>query len=124
MIPLVSKTLLASGRVSVKEIPRAQHWKMYQDFVCGCLFRVGRELLSVLPVERVRVTVVGEILDTSTGELKKSPIVSAILVRQTISHLNFERLECSDALEKFVHNMNFKKTSGFLTVERAVLSGS
>ena len=124
VIPAESKTLLASGRVSTKVIPKAQHWKMYQDFICGSVLRIGRELFAVLPIERALVTVVGETLDTSTGELKKAPIVSAVLVRQTMSHLNFARLDCTDALDKFVHNMSFKKTVGFSPVDRATLSGA
>jgi hypothetical protein len=86
--------------------------------------QVGRELFAVLPIERVKVTAIGETLDTGTGELKKTPVVSAILVRQTMDHLNFDRIDCVDALSKFVHNMNFKKTSGFSPVDRASLSGA
>jgi hypothetical protein len=67
-IPSQVKALTASGKVSVKSMPRVRFVEIYQDYVCGCVLRVARELFALLPVETVLVTASAESLDTSTGQ--------------------------------------------------------
>ena len=37
---------------------------------------------------------------------------------ETIEKLNLDMIDPSDSMRNFIHNMNFKKTSGFTAVER------
>lgn len=50
VIPKESKSLLRSGKVSVKTMPKGKYYELYQDYVCGCVLRVGNELLALLPI--------------------------------------------------------------------------
>ena len=55
-IPTELKTLTAAGKVSTKAMPKARFHEIYQDYVCGCVLRVAREVFALLPVETVLVT--------------------------------------------------------------------
>ena len=117
VIPSEVKTLLKSGRLSVKEMPGTKLYGLYQDYVCGCVLRVARELFALLPIETVMVNAVATLLNTRTGYLEEQPILSVAIPRRTFETLNFEILDPSDSMGNFVHRMAFQKTKGFSAVE-------
>lgn len=118
VIPSEVKTLLKSGRLSVKKMPKTKFYELYQDYACGCVLRVARELLALLPIDMVIVNAVATLLDTRTGYLEEQPIVSAAIPRRTLETLNLDMLDPSDSMGNFVHRMAFRKTKGFEAVER------
>ncbi|MEA3283152.1 MAG: hypothetical protein U9Q68_11495 [Euryarchaeota archaeon] len=67
IIPSEAKSLLKSGKLSVKQIPKGRFYEPYQDYVCSCVLRVTRELFVLLPIEMVMVNAMGGILNTQTG---------------------------------------------------------
>ena len=117
VVPREAKSLLQSGKLSVKQMPKGRFFELYQDYVCGAALRVGRELLALLPIDMVVCHVSTEMLNSSTGHLEDSPILSVALPRGTIDRLNFSSVDPSDALANFVHHMAFKKTTGFAAVQ-------
>ncbi|GFM72638.1 hypothetical protein PSCICL_36300 [Pseudomonas cichorii] len=117
VIPSEIKSLLQSGKLSTKKMPVGKYNELLQDYVCSCVLRVGRELLSILPDDLVVVTAVDDAVNTATGHMDKFPIVSVAVSRKTLETLNMQSIDPSDAMKNFVHNMSFKKTSGFTPVE-------
>lgn len=117
IVPGQEKSLLASGKLSVKKMPAAKQRELYQDYVCGCAIRCGRELLSLLPVDFVLVHVSIDLLDKSTGHHGPTPVLSAAFSRSGIQRLKMDALDPSDAMTNFLHRMGFKKSSGFSRVE-------
>jgi len=107
-IPTELKTLTAAGKVSVKAMPKARFHEIYQDYVCGCVLRVAREVFALLPVETVLVTASADALDPRTGQTVEQPVLSAAISLATLGRLDFEHLDPSDALENFPHRGNFK----------------
>ena len=118
IIPSESKSLLKSGKLSIKKMTKTRFYELYQDYVCGAVLRVGRELFALLPIEMVIVTATGTLLNTKTGHMEEQPILSVAMPRKTLEHLNFEMIDPSDSMANFVHNMKFFKTKGFAPVER------
>lgn len=118
VIPLESKSLLKSGKLTVKKLPNSQFYELYQDYVCGAVLRVARELFALLPIEMVLVTAVGTLLNTKTGHMEEQPILSIMVPKKTLNRLNFEMIDPSDSMNNFVHRMSFKKTKGFEGVDR------
>lgn len=118
IVPSETKSLLKSGKLSVKNMPKGKFNEIYQDYVCSCVLRVGNELFSAIPDNLVIVTAVDELLNSQTGHLEESPILSVAVSRSTIEHLNLEAIDPSDSMDNFKHNMSFKKTKGFERVER------
>lgn len=117
IIPEQSKSLLQSGRLSQKNIPKGKFFELYQDYVCGVVLRVANEIFAVLPVDEVVVTATDDVLDTKTGHIEEQPIVSAFIPRKTIRNLNMSLIDPSDSMVNFTHQMKFKKTQGFSAVE-------
>ena len=49
IVPGESKSLLKSGKLSVKKMPKGKFNEIYQDYVCSCVLRVARELFAIVP---------------------------------------------------------------------------
>lgn len=118
IVPCETKSLLKSGKLSVRNMPKGKFNEIYQDYVCSCVLRVGNELFSAIPDNLVIVTAVDELLNSQTGHLEKAPILSVAMSRSTIERLNLETIDPSDSMDNFKHNMSFKKTKGFQRVAR------
>ncbi|MEM1203188.1 MAG: hypothetical protein AAGN66_08165 [Acidobacteriota bacterium] len=118
VIPTEVKSLLRSGRLSVKTMPKGRFYELFQDYVCSCVLRVANELFALLPIRGAIVTAEDALLDTSTGHLEEVPILSTYLARETLEHLDLENIDPSDSMKNFIHRMRFKKTQGFQGIER------
>ncbi len=115
-IPSDLKTLTASGKVSVKPMPKPRFVEIYQDYICGCVLRVARELIAILPIETLLVTATAETLDTATGNTAERPFLSVAIPRTTLNSLNFDCLDPSDSVLSMTHRGDLKasrKTGDF-----------
>jgi hypothetical protein len=115
-IPTEHKTLTASGKVSVKPMPRPRFVEVYQDYICGCIIRVARELFALLPVDTVLLSASAEALDTATGHTVDRPFLSVAITRTDIKALNFDRIDPSDTIMSLPHRGDLKasrKTGDF-----------
>lgn len=117
IIPSEIKSLLKSGKLSTKEMPKTQFNTIYQDYVCSAILRIANELFSIIPDKFIIVNALDNILNTHNGHLEKLPIVSAYVSRETLDSLNLELIDPSNAMYNFIHNMSFKKTNGFSAVD-------
>lgn len=117
VIPSEVKSLLKSGKLSVKQMPKSKFYALYQDYVCGCVLRIARELFALLPVKMVIINAVSELLNTQTGYMEVKPVLSVAIPQETLKNLNLEMIDPSDSMGNFVHRMTFRKTKGFQAVE-------
>ena len=118
-IPADVKSLTAAGKVSVKPMPKARFHELYQDYVCGCVLRVAREVLALLPVDAVIVTATVSVVQTSTGTEAETPVLSVAAPRHVVERLDFARLDPSDSMENFKHRgdvMASRKSGGFVAI--------
>jgi len=118
IVPNEVKSLLKSGKLAVKNMPKGKFNEIFQDYVCSCSLRVANELFSAIPDDLVIVTAVDDLLNTKTGHLEESAILSACISRRTLQSLNMDFIDPSDSMSNFIHNMSFKKTKGFESVSR------
>lgn len=117
IIPKEAKSLLKSGKLSVKQIPQNKYYDLYQDYVCGCVLRIAREAFALLPIEMIIVNAKGNWLSKKTGHIENVTILSAAMPRKTIESLNFDSIDPSDSMRNFLHKMDLKKGQGFNPVE-------
>lgn len=122
VIPKEIKSLSKSGKMLTKNMPKGKFYELYQDYVCSCVLRVAREIFALLPIESVAIHAMGELLNTKTGHLENQPVLSVIIPKKTLDKLNLDMIDPSDSMSNFVHNMSFKKTTGFANVEKVDLS--
>ena len=102
-IPADVKSLTAAGKLSLKAMPKARFHEIYQDYVCGCVLRLAREVFALLPVETVLVTATVDGKDSRTGRAAELPVLSVAIPRAIVARLDFERLDPSDSLANFLH---------------------
>lgn len=119
-IPSEIKSLLKSGKLSIKSMPKSRFNELYQDYICSCVIRVARELFALLPLEVVIVHAMDNVLNTKTGYLEDQAILSVRIPRKTLEELNIEYIDPSDSMSNFIHNMKFKSISGFSVVDKLI----
>lgn len=122
VVPSESKSLLKSGKLSVKQMPKGMHFELRQDYVCSCALRIARDVFGILPMKWVIATGYENMLDSSTGHMKDQAILSVAIPRETFQAINLGNIDPSDAMKNFIHRMSFKKTQGFSPVEPLALS--
>lgn len=120
IVPKEIKSLLKSGKLSVKKMPIGTFNEIYQDYVCSAVLRVANEFFAVLPDDKVIVTALDKILNKETGHIEELPIISVYIPRNTLSSLNMDAIDPSDSMNNFICNMSFKKTKGFDAVSKVV----
>lgn len=120
-IPNYELRQTARGKLSKKNMTKSKFNELYQDHICSSIIRVARELFAYLPLKKARVNAIGQVLNTATGHLEEKPVLSVIMVPETIKALNMETIDPSDSMQNFVHNMKFSKTKGFSPVEKVEL---
>lgn len=118
VVPDVEMSIKASGELSEKEMSKTNYFALMQDYICSTMIRIARDSFALLPVERVYVHAVDEVLNTATGHQDEVTLVSAEFDRNRLLSLNMEMIDPSDAVAGFSHNMKFAKTTGFKAVER------
>jgi hypothetical protein len=107
-IPSEVKSVTASGKLSVNAMPKNRFHEIYQDYVCGCVLRVAREVFALLPIETVLVTASAEVFESSTGKTVERAVLSVSSERAAFQELAFDALDPSDAVESFLHRGDFK----------------
>lgn len=122
VIPTFTLSKTAKGKISKKVIPKGQFLEIYQDFVCGCVLRIARDLFANAPIDKVLINVYGDLSDSSTGHRVETLILSLIIQKQILNNLNFHNLDPSDSMKNFEHKMKFSKSTGFQMVQEVTYS--
>lgn len=117
IVPKFRRKQLASGKLSETKMPAGQFNELYQDYVASAALRIASDIYALLPLSDLYVTCRAEMLNTATGHLEPTPILSVRFVRETFEKLDLDNIDPSDSLSNFVHNMKFKKTKGFERIE-------
>lgn len=118
VVPSVSLSLTSTGKLSKKNLSKTQYYDYTQDYVCSCAIRLAREFFAILPVTNVIVHAVDNIINTTTGNPEDCTVLSVKFERDKFDGINFDRIDASDFVECFEHNMKFMKTTGFKQVKR------
>jgi hypothetical protein len=118
MIPPKEMSLTQTGKISVKEWTKTKYYDLQQDYICSCAIRIARDMFSLLPVKEVYVHVYEDLFSSQTGNTTRTCILSVRFNMQVIESLNMERIDCSDSMANFEHNMDLKKMKGFLPVQK------
>lgn len=119
VVPNEVKSLTSTGKLSAKAMPKSRFHELYQDYVCGCVLRVARELFAVLPFETVLVTTCVARADASDGVGLVVPVLSVALAREACAKLDFDRLDPSDTIAMLLHRGDVKaskKSGGFVSI--------
>ncbi len=119
VVPGTSKSLTQSGKLTSKKLPANQQMEIYQDFVCGVALRVARELCAVLPLQNVFCDVRAPLFDSRTGTTSDVLVLSVLCPAEIINgvRINFARVDASDLVSSFRHEMKLTRGKGFMPVQ-------
>jgi hypothetical protein len=109
-IPSEVKSLTSNEKLSVKPMPKSRFHELYQDYICGCVLRIAREVFAILPVESLLVTAFADMPSPIAAGTCEQPVLSVGIPRNFISGLAFENVSPSDVIIKLTHRSNFKAT--------------
>lgn len=118
ILPTEIKCLLASGKLSVKKMPKGQQADLLLDLVAGCALRMGTEIFAATPVDMVFAHVTTDSVNPATGRRDEQVVLSIALDRETLESLVLSSADPSDCLVNFTHHCSFSKSRGFAEVER------
>lgn len=118
IVPAEQKSLLKSGKLSIKKMPVGKFNEIFQDYVCSVILRVANEIFAIIPDKYVLINAKDKLLNSSTGHIEEQIIVSTYIPKETIRNLNMESIDPSDSMSNYITNMNFKKTKGFVPVKQ------
>lgn len=116
IVPETELKLSASGKLTEKEMSKSTYYDILQDYVCSVTIRVARDIFALLPVDKVIVHAVDTAINPATGNNEDITYLSVIFERAVFEKLNLDRIDPSDSLANFEHNMKFSKTTGFKPV--------
>jgi hypothetical protein len=119
ILPVETKSLTSTGKLSVKAMPKLRFHEIYQDYVCGCVLRVGREIFGTVPADAAVVTAFADIRDEETGRSSYVPVLSTIMPRSILQDLDWPHIDPSDAMDAFVRRGDVKasrKTGAFAAI--------
>ncbi|HOA30912.1 MAG TPA: DUF4236 domain-containing protein [Clostridia bacterium] len=121
VVPDHSLSLTKTYKISKKDLTKTTYYDIMQDYVCSLCFRIARDMFAIFHSNTVLVNALKTVLNTSTGYYEDVPILSIKFNRGIFDMLNLDRIDPSDALKNFMHNMEFLKTKGFKPIKKLTL---
>lgn len=118
LLPSIIYSVTKTGKMSEKEFPKTQYNLLYQDYVCSVSLAVSKILFGLFPVDKILISAMANVLNTSNGNRERQPLLSAFMPRGNVSSLNFSYIDPSDSMKNFIHNMSFKTTEGLRPVKQ------
>jgi hypothetical protein len=109
VIPTQTKSLLASGRVSVKKAKKKESTLLYQDYLCSAALRVALDFMAILPVDRVLIHGFAPGTDSATGLDCERCLLSCLLEREKLKTVILDQIDPSDCVSSFTNVMKIAK---------------
>ena len=118
VIPDYELKQTSTGKLSKTNMPKTRFNELYQQHICSCVLRVGREVFAHLPYEYSRINAIKKIVNCQNGNIEEKMILSVIFSKDNMQKINFEVNEPLENSILFNNNMSFHKINGFNAVNR------
>ncbi|MBU9724067.1 MULTISPECIES: DUF4236 domain-containing protein [Bacillaceae] len=117
-VPDEKARVLKSGKLKVEQKTQRDHREHYALLVGGTALYLASFFLAYLPtVNKTTISGYNQILDDSTGHEKDQYIYSLKVDRDTLYHLNMEKVHPIKAFDHFEPRLNATKTYIFKEIE-------
>ncbi|MBC7523670.1 MAG: hypothetical protein H7239_04445 [Flavobacterium sp.] len=118
VIPDYELKQTSTGKLSKTNISRTRFNELYQQHVCSCILRVGREIFALLPYKYSRINATTKIVNCKNGNIEENMILSVIFSIDIMQKINFGLSEPLDNINNFTNNVSFNKINGFNLVNK------
>lgn len=116
VVPINKKSTTKDGKLFEQIYSSTERNLLIQDYICSMTLRLARETFSIFNYDKIIINAIDKIINKSNGNIEDAIILSTLIDRHKLNSINFERVDPSDCIETFEHNMNFNKSNGFLSV--------
>lgn len=96
------------------------YYELVEEYVCSSILLIAKNIMNLLPVNKVVVHGVDNVVGIDKGIKDDITIISIVFDRDTLNKLNMKTINPIDALDYFICNMRHQKASGFKSVERII----
>lgn len=118
IIPHESKRLTEEGDLAAAPLDAEARNALEYNYVCGCVLRIARELLAILPLETVLIHARDTKMNRDSGQEEYVTVLSIRLDRDGLSRLNVDPGSYPRLLGHFLHRIRFDPAGGFAPVEQ------
>jgi len=113
VIPDYELKQTSTGKLSKTNMSKTRFNELYQQHVCSCILRVGREIFAHLPYKYSRINATTKIVNCKNGNIEEKMILSVIFSVDSMQKINFGLSEPLDNIKIFTNNMSIDKINGF-----------
>lgn len=96
------------------------YYELVEEYVCSSILLIAKNIMNLLPVNKVVVHGVDNVVGIDKGIKDDITIISIVFDRDTLNKLNMKTIDPVDGLDYFICNMRHQKASGFKSVERII----
>lgn len=118
VVPLGADYINKRGGVSTKKLGKQKRNEIYKNFSCSSAVKISRDILAMLPVDKVYLSMNQSGIDPATGLMGVNSIISVVFRRQDFLNKNFESIDCFFFLSSLRSNINYSDRMGFRKVDR------
>jgi hypothetical protein len=118
VIPDYELKQTSTGKLSKTNMSKTRFNELYQQHVCSCMLRVGREIFAHLPYKYSRINATTKIVNCKNGNIEEKMILSVIFSIDIMQKINFGLSEPLDNIKIFTNNMSIDNINGFNPVNR------
>lgn len=109
-----------NGKPCGERMSKRKYYDLVQDYACSGAIRISRDIMALIPVEKVIVHAVDTIKDDEANENYDITILSVVFDKETFETLKFDTIDPSLSLRNFLCNMKQQKTTGLEPVSRII----
>ena len=115
-----SENVIPKGKFKkeVKYNKDITYYEFVEKYICGSVLLIAKNLMNLIPVDKVVVHAVDNVVDVEKGIKNNITILSIVFDRENLNKINLKTIDPVDALDYFICNIRHQKTSGFKRVER------
>jgi ribosomal 50S subunit-associated protein YjgA (DUF615 family) len=117
VIPAFTLSKTAKGKLLNTDMPANDYNQLLKDFVCGCVLRVARETLAILPVDFVIVNVDAQLMNKVQSSTAHRSILSVRYNRKDFVKQYVQKAMPVISIANIPHRIAYSDQEGFLPVE-------
>lgn len=101
VIPDYELKQISTGKLSKANMSKTKFNELYQQHVCSCILRVGREIFAHLPYKYSRINATTKIVNCQNGNIEEKMILSIMFSAEIMQNINFGLSEPLDIIKNF-----------------------
>lgn len=118
IVPEYQLSLDESQELLKEKMETTSYYDIVEDYVFSSTLKIAKQTMEILPVEKVVIHAVDNLIDNYTGKYNDIVILSAVFDRRTMDRISLQNVESEFAIDNFICNVSQQKITGFKSVQK------